>query len=97
MASATRDDRNEGEVFERKDNNRITARDLETKLARGGDTRTEALAQLAEVLELEAGGGEPITGDDLEVIGLDFDDGGDKGILNLISSWSGRRSPAGKS
>jgi len=38
----------------------VTAHDIETGLARGGDTRADALAQLAEVLRLEDGGGEPI-------------------------------------
>jgi predicted RNase H-like HicB family nuclease len=61
MASATRDrDEPEGVVFVREDDGSITAKDLETGLARGGDTRSEALAQLAEVLELHEGGGEPI-------------------------------------
>lgn len=62
MASTTRDreDDSEGVEFVREDDGSITARDLETGLARGGDTRAEALAQLAEVLELHEGGGEPI-------------------------------------
>ncbi len=46
------------------DDGSITARDLETGLARGGDTKSEALAQLAEVLELHENGGEPITDPD---------------------------------
>jgi predicted RNase H-like HicB family nuclease len=61
MASPTREDDDfEGVEFVREDDGSITARDLETGLARGGDTRAEALAQLAEVLELQKGGGEPI-------------------------------------
>ena len=61
MASTTRDpDDLEGVEFVREDDGTITARDLETGLARGGDTRAEALAQLAEVLELHEGGGESI-------------------------------------
>lgn len=61
MASTTREgDDFEGVEFIREDDGSITARDLETGLARGGDTRAEALAQLAEVLELHEGGGEPI-------------------------------------
>jgi predicted RNase H-like HicB family nuclease len=43
-----------------RDDGTITARDLETGLSRGGDTRAEALAQLAEVLELHEGGGDTI-------------------------------------
>jgi predicted RNase H-like HicB family nuclease len=61
MASATRDrDESEGVVFVREEDGSITAKDLETGLARGGDTRAKALAQLAEVLELHEGGGEAI-------------------------------------
>ena len=62
MASATRreDDGPDGIEFICAGDATMTARDLETELARGGDTRAEALAQLAEVLALEAGDGEPI-------------------------------------
>ena len=61
MASTARDpDEFEDVVFIREDDGSITAKDLETGLARGGDTRAEALSQLAEVLELHEGGGEPI-------------------------------------
>ncbi|ADE05234.1 hypothetical protein G3A49_13275 [Haloferax volcanii] len=76
MASATRngDDDFEGVEFIREDDGSITARDTETGLARGGDTRAEALSQLAEVLVLHEGGGEPITDDDLEELGLDPDE-----------------------
>jgi len=84
MASATRDDRTEGVVFEREDDGSITARDLETGLARGGDTRAEALSQLAEVLELHAGGGEPITDDDMEAMGLDPDAEGDEELPDFM-------------
>jgi predicted RNase H-like HicB family nuclease len=75
MASATRreDDGPEGIEFIREDDGTITARDLETGLARGGDTRAEALTQLAEVLALEAGDGESIDNPEefLEDIGVD--------------------------
>jgi hypothetical protein len=60
MASTSRDGKREGVEFIREDDGSVTARDLETGLARGGETRAEALAQLAEVLRLEAGGGEPV-------------------------------------
>ena len=61
MSSATRDhDEAESIVFHREDDGSITAEDLETGLARGGDTRAEALAQLAEVLALHDGDGEGI-------------------------------------
>ena len=62
MASATRraDDSPDGIEFIREADETITARDLETGLARGGDTRAAALTQLAEVLALEAGDGDRI-------------------------------------
>ncbi|WP_159904669.1 type II toxin-antitoxin system HicB family antitoxin [Salinirussus salinus] len=60
MASTSRDRKREGVEFIHEDDGSVTARDLETGLARGGETRAEALAQLAEVLRLEAGGGEPV-------------------------------------
>ena len=75
MASATRreDDDPDGVEFVSEDDGTVTARDLETGLARGGETRAEALTQLAEVLTLEAGGGEPIEDPDafIEEIGVD--------------------------
>ena len=80
MASATDDpdgDRPDGVEFVREDDGSITAHDLETGLARGGDTRAEALAQLAEVLELHEGGGEPIENPDeflQEELGIDPDE-----------------------
>lgn len=67
MASATEDsdgDGPDGVEFVREDDGTITARDLETGLARGGGSRAEALAQLAEVLELQEGGGEDIEDSD---------------------------------
>lgn len=60
MASTSRDGKREGVEFIHENDGSVTARDLETGLARGGETRAEALAQLAEVLRLEGGGGEPI-------------------------------------
>ena len=75
MASTTRErDGSEGVVFIREDDGSVTAKDLETGLARGGDTRAEALAQLAEVLALHEGDGEPIEDSDAflrEELGLD--------------------------
>lgn len=73
MVSPTRNGRSEGVEFVHEDDGSITAIDLETGLARGGGTRAEALAQLAEVLELHEGGGEPVTDADLEEMGLDPD------------------------
>lgn len=78
MASSTRRaDDPDGVEFVREDDGSITARDLETGLARGGDTRAEALARLAEVLELHEGGGEPIEDPDeflREELGIDPED-----------------------
>ena len=77
MASATRreDDDPDGIEFIREDDGTITARDRKTDLARGGDTRAEALTQLAEVLALEAGEGESIEDPDefFQEIGVDPD------------------------
>ncbi|WIV68154.1 type II toxin-antitoxin system HicB family antitoxin [Natrialbaceae archaeon AArc-T1-2] len=73
MASATRNGRSEGVAFIHEDDGRITAIDLETGVASYGDTKSEALAMLAEALELHEGGGEPVTDDDLEELGLDPD------------------------
>lgn len=67
MASRTDDGKDgspEGVEFIEEEDDTITARDLETGLARGGESRAEALAQLAEVLELHEGGGEPIDNPD---------------------------------
>lgn len=64
MATTSSDDRSEGVEFIYEDDGSITARDLESGLARGGDTKAEALAQLAEVLKLHEGGGEPIENPD---------------------------------
>ncbi|QCC47517.1 type II toxin-antitoxin system HicB family antitoxin [Halobellus limi] len=72
MASATRDAPDEeGVIFIREEDGSITAKDLETGLARGGDTRAQALRLLSEVLELHEGGGEPITEEDLEEFGIE--------------------------
>lgn len=60
MASTSRDRTKDGVEFIHEDDGSVTARDLETGLARGGDTRGEALAQLAEVLKLRDDKGESI-------------------------------------
>lgn len=78
MASATKDGTGEsgGVEFIHEPDGSITARDIETGLARGGDTRAEALSQLAEVLALENGEGERIDDEDafLEELGIDPDE-----------------------
>lgn len=60
MASTSRDGTRDGVEFIEEEDGSVTARDIETGLARGGDTPVQALVQLAEVLHLEAGDGEPI-------------------------------------
>ena len=78
MASATKDGTEEsGRIeFIHESDGSITARDTETGWARGGDTRAEALSQLAEVLALENGEGERIDDEDafLEELGIDPDE-----------------------
>jgi len=84
MASATRDNRSEGVEFIHEDDGRITARDIETGVASYGETKAEALAMLAEALELHAGGGEPVSDDDLREFGLDPDDVGDEPLPKFM-------------
>ncbi|MFB6068717.1 MAG: hypothetical protein ABEJ90_02195 [Halobacterium sp.] len=60
MASASRNVDEDGIHFVREEDGSVTAVDEATGLERGGDTKAEALSQLAEVLALREGGGEPI-------------------------------------
>lgn len=60
MASTRRERPSDGIEFVREDDGSITARDLETGLARGGATRVEALSELADVLALAAEDGDSI-------------------------------------
>lgn len=64
MSSVVKDNRREGVEFVHEEDGSITAKDRETGIARGGRTRSEALANLAEVLALEEGEGEPIEDSD---------------------------------
>ena len=77
MAKATRDDAADPGTIEfiTEDDGTITAVDSETGLARGGDSRAHALAQLAEVLALKDGDGEPISDEKavLSDLGIDPD------------------------
>ena len=73
MSSVVEENRFEGVEFVCEDDDSITARDRETGLARGGRTRSEALANLAEVLALEEGEGEPIENPDAFLRDLDID------------------------
>ena len=84
MASATRNNRSEGVEFIHEDDGRITAQDIETGVASYGETKAEALAMLAEALELHAGGGEPVTDDDLREFGLDPDDVDDNPLPDFM-------------
>lgn len=86
MARADRNDRSEGVEFVHEDDGSVTARDLETGLARGGDTRAEALKNLAEVLALESGGGEPIEDPDafLRELGVDPDETADEDLPEFL-------------
>ena len=72
MASTSRDGKREGVEFIREDDGSVTARDLETGLARGGETRAEALENLDEAVALHRGEiGRPPTDDELREMGID--------------------------
>lgn len=74
MATRTRDDHDEeGVEFIHEDDGSITAKDKETGVASYGDSKAEALRMLAEALTLHEGGGEPVSDEDLEKMGLDPD------------------------
>lgn len=60
MGAKSERGRTEGVEFIYEDDGRITARDIETGVASYGETKSEALAMLAEALHLHEGGGEPI-------------------------------------
>lgn len=85
MASTSRDEGTEdGVTFIYEDDGKITARDEETGVASFGETKAEALRMLAEALELHAGGGEPVTDEDLEEFGLDPEDFDDKELPEFM-------------
>lgn len=71
-----RDDAEEGVEFIHEDDGSITAVDIETNVASFGDTKSEALAMLADALSLHEGGGEPVEDEAafLEEIGLDSEE-----------------------
>lgn len=73
MSTAADDGREEGIEFIFESDGRVTARDIETGVASFGETKAEALAMLAEALELHEGGGEPVTDEDLRELGIDPD------------------------
>lgn len=72
------DEPEEGVEFVHEEDGRITARDIETGVASYDETKAEALAMLAEALELHAGGGEPVDEEDLREFGLDPDPDADE-------------------
>lgn len=77
MSVDTASRREEGVEFIYEDDGRITARDIESGVASYGETKAEALGMLAEALTLHAGGGDPVTDEDLQEFGLapaDVDD-----------------------
>lgn len=57
-------------IFE---DNLVTARDIETGVAASGISKSDALAGLAEALELHEGGGEPINDEPVFLEELDID------------------------
>lgn len=58
-SSLADDGRETGVIFVQEDDGRFTARDIETGVASFGETRAEALAMLAEAIELHEGMGSP--------------------------------------
>lgn len=84
MSSTTRSNDADGVEFLHEDDGQITAVDLETGVASYGDSKAEALSMLAEALELHEGGGQPVTDDDLEEMGLDPDAVGDKPLPEFL-------------
>ncbi|ELK48729.1 hypothetical protein G3A49_12950 [Haloferax volcanii] len=85
MASATReDDGEEGVEFIHEGDGSITARDIETGIASFGETKSEALRMLSEALLLHEGGGEPVTDEDLEELGLDSDEFDDRELPDFM-------------
>jgi hypothetical protein len=61
MASTTRDS---GGEFIHEEDERVTARDVETGVAPFDDARAEALRMLADALDSYHGKGEPVDGDE---------------------------------
>lgn len=78
MARTTRDEpAEEGVEFVHEYDGSITAIDLETGIARGGETKAQALRMLSDVLALHAGGGVPVEDPDefmRDVLGLERDE-----------------------
>lgn len=64
----------------------VTARDLATGIAASGSSRSEALAMLADALELHEGGGEPIEDEEefLRNLGIDPEDTASKDLPEFM-------------
>jgi hypothetical protein len=84
MSVDTASRREEGVEFLYEDDGRITARDIESGVASYGETKAEALGMLAEALELHAGGGDPVTDDDLREFDLDPEDVDDRELPEFM-------------
>ena len=72
MATENRTERESGVEFVYEDD-LVAARDIETGVAASGETRVEALARLAEALELHEGGGRPVVDEDAILREIGFD------------------------
>lgn len=84
MSVDTAERREQGVEFIYEADGRITARDIESGIASYGETKAEALGMLAEALELHAGGGDPVSDEDLEAFGLAPDDRDDRELPEFL-------------
>lgn len=84
MTGTTRDGDDAGVDFVREYDGSITAIDRETGVARGGETKAQALRMLADVCALHAGAGEPVEDPDgfvRDVLGIERDVDGTYEVL----------------
>jgi predicted RNase H-like HicB family nuclease len=72
MATTDRRDASEGVRYTREEH-LVTATDIETGIAASGESKSEALSELADALALHEGEGEPITDEDAFLRELDVD------------------------
>lgn len=84
MSATTDESREFGVEFIHEDDGRITARDIETGVASYGETKAEALAMLAEALELHDREGGTITDEDLREFGLGPDETDDRELPEFM-------------
>ena len=73
MGTATTNAEREEGVIYRYEDDLVTAIDLESGVASSGKSKSEALAMLAEALELHEGGGEPVEDEAAVLRELDLD------------------------